>query len=516
LRDVYCHRDYDAKKSRRITVTERLVGIQVGAASFVDEGIPAVLDTVQERAGVNTLFLATPTWNRATGGRAEPGYVYAGHGSREYDKDWAGGNYATVHPEYYGNTVLGPVGRASEHPDWDMLEQVIPIAGQRGMRSFALMDESSHARQLRSYPKFLQCLEVDIWNKPARRPCFNNPDYRNWHLSLIEDYIKNYDLDGIMWSSERPGPLDRLIQEPTRQGLGLVTCYCSYCKILGAERGISWRRSQEGYRKLVTWNADIARGQIPSDGAFVTFWRLLLTYPELLSWQSLWADGQHQMYRDIFGTVRAFRPDIKVGWNLYHNMSFSPFYRAGQNYSDLSHIADFLKISTYHSCAGPRFHTWIAGICRAIFGDADPEHVYPVMLKLLGLDEGVYAELPRTGFSADYVRREIQRARAGGEGRCVIYAGIDVDIPVGQPDIVGGPAISPGDSSAINADVTTGTELIKTTPERVKSAILAAFEGGASGIVLGEKYSQMQLSNLSGAGAALAELNYARESGTAA
>ncbi len=120
------------------------------------------------------------------------------------------------------------------------------------------MDESAHARQLRSYPNMLKCLEVDIWNKPARRPCFNNPDYRNWHLSLIEDVIKSYDLDGLLWQSERPSPMDRLIQEPTRQGLGLAVCYCEHCKRQGAERGVDWRRAQEGYRKLVLWNADIS------------------------------------------------------------------------------------------------------------------------------------------------------------------------------------------------------------------------------------------------------------------
>jgi len=483
-------------------VTKRLVGIQVGAASFIDEGVPAVLDIVQQHAAVNTLFLATTTWNRVTGGRAEPGHSYPGHGERAADTGWCGGNYATVHPEYYGNTVLGAVGRAPEHSGFDMLAAVVPQAQRRGLRSYALIDESSHARALRAYPNFLKCLEVDIWNKPARRPCFNNPDYRNWHLGIIEDTIKSYDLDGIMWSSERPSPLDRLIQEPTRQGLGLVTCYCVHCRIAGAERGIDWRRAQEGYRKLVTWNADIARGVIPSDGAFVTFWRLLLTYPELLAWQSLWINGQHQMYRDIFGTVRAFRPELQVGWNICHNMSFSPFYRAGQNYADLSHIADFLKITTYDSSAGPRFHTWIAGICRAVFGDAEPAQVYPLMLKLLGLDEGAYAGLPRTGFSTEYVRREVRRAVVGAEGRCAIHAGIGVDVPVGQPE---DGTVTPGDSSLINADATSGSDLVQTTPERVKAAILAAFAGGADGIVLGDKYAQMRLESLAGAGAAMAE-----------
>ena len=63
-----------------------------------------------------------------------------------------------------------------------------------------------------------------------------------------------------MLSSARPSPLDRLIQEPTRQGLGLAVCYCEHCKAKGAERGIDWRRAQEGYRKLVLWNAAISEG----------------------------------------------------------------------------------------------------------------------------------------------------------------------------------------------------------------------------------------------------------------
>ena len=36
--------------------------------------------------------------------------------------------------------------------------------------------------------------------------------------------------------------------------------------------------------------------------------------------------------------------------------------------------------------------------------------------------------------------------------------------------------------------------------------MLAAFAGGANGVVLSRKYSEMRLDNLSGVGAALAEL----------
>jgi hypothetical protein len=38
--------------------SSKMIGIQVGAISFVDEGTERVLDVLQERACVNTLFLA--------------------------------------------------------------------------------------------------------------------------------------------------------------------------------------------------------------------------------------------------------------------------------------------------------------------------------------------------------------------------------------------------------------------------------------------------------------------------
>ncbi len=45
------------------------VAIQIGAVSFVDEGTEKVLDILQKRAHVNTLWLNTYTYERGTGGR---------------------------------------------------------------------------------------------------------------------------------------------------------------------------------------------------------------------------------------------------------------------------------------------------------------------------------------------------------------------------------------------------------------------------------------------------------------
>jgi hypothetical protein len=44
--------------------SSKMIGIQVGAVSFVHEGTEKVLDVLQERACVNTLFLAVFTYGR--------------------------------------------------------------------------------------------------------------------------------------------------------------------------------------------------------------------------------------------------------------------------------------------------------------------------------------------------------------------------------------------------------------------------------------------------------------------
>jgi hypothetical protein len=64
-----------------------MVGIQVGAVSFVDEGVEQVLDIFQKDASINTLFVATFTYGRGIAGRQVPGQPLPDHGKQQYDTD---------------------------------------------------------------------------------------------------------------------------------------------------------------------------------------------------------------------------------------------------------------------------------------------------------------------------------------------------------------------------------------------------------------------------------------------
>ncbi|HEV2246528.1 MAG TPA: twin-arginine translocation signal domain-containing protein, partial [Terriglobia bacterium] len=66
---------------------KKVVAIQVPAVSFSDEGVDKVLDTLQERAGVNTLMIAVFSYGRGIEGRQIPGHPLPDHGVQKYDTD---------------------------------------------------------------------------------------------------------------------------------------------------------------------------------------------------------------------------------------------------------------------------------------------------------------------------------------------------------------------------------------------------------------------------------------------
>src|SRR5689334_3988267 len=70
---------------------KQAIGIQIGSISFLDEGVEKVLDILQEKACVNTLFLATFTYGNGIASRQLPGHPLPDHGVQSYDDHFFGG-----------------------------------------------------------------------------------------------------------------------------------------------------------------------------------------------------------------------------------------------------------------------------------------------------------------------------------------------------------------------------------------------------------------------------------------
>ena len=228
--------------------SNKMIGIQVGAISFVDEGTEKVLDILQERGGVNTLFLAVFTYGRGIAGRQIPGQPLPDHGKQEYDLNFHGGNFATPHPQYYKNTVIKDT-RAPDHGNLDILAEVLPAAKKRGMKVICWLEDVFRT----DLPNIQKVQERDLYGRNAETLCVNNPDYRNFFTGLVEDYTRSYDVDGIMWGSERQGALSDSLgatHDTPPIDPGNVTCFCEFCRSKAKERGINADRATAGISRI--------------------------------------------------------------------------------------------------------------------------------------------------------------------------------------------------------------------------------------------------------------------------
>src|SRR2546430_2279986 len=224
-----------------------MVGIQVGAVSFVDEGTDKVLDGFQGWAGIKPVFPATSPYGRGIAGRQLRGQPLPDHGKQDYDDNFRGGNFATPHPQSYRHTSIAPE-KAPDHPSYDVIADVLPAAHRRGMKVICWFEDVFR----RDVPGFDQAAEIDLHDKPTGLTCHRNPNARNFWLGLTEDYLRSYDVDGLMWGSERQGPLDNALgaSHGSSSAGGVIACFCPQCLAAARQEGINIERARDGYLEI--------------------------------------------------------------------------------------------------------------------------------------------------------------------------------------------------------------------------------------------------------------------------
>jgi len=456
----------------------RPIGIQIGAVSFLDEGTDNVLAALRDMADINMLFLATFTYGRGIGGRQPHGTPLPDHGKQEYDDNYHGGNFATPHPQYYKNTSIVPE-KAPDHPGYDVIADVLPRAHAHGMKVICWF-EDVFRKDVAGLDK---AFEIDLHGRPAARVCYRNPNTLNFWLGLTEDYLRSYPVDGLMFGSERQGPLNTALGASHGGAATPATagCFCPYCLEAARKEGINVERATRGYLALERWVDSLKGGRKPADGAFVTFWRILVEQPEVLAWERLWNEGLRDTYRAMYRKAHEIAPAKSMGWHIWHTNSFAPFYRAEQDYAAFSEYSDFLKVVMYHDSGGPRMARYIRNVNATLFADLTLDQTTELTYRVQQYGaEAPLDKLPTAGLSADYVRRETRRAVAGVTGKTRVWPGIEIDIPTGEHEK-------------------------KSTPDSAYQAVKATFEAGAHGIILSRKYSEMKLENLRAAGRAIRE-----------
>ncbi|HEX4064858.1 MAG TPA: twin-arginine translocation signal domain-containing protein [Acidobacteriaceae bacterium] len=481
---------YEAMPAPRVSrghVNNRknLVAIQVRGYAWIDEGVEPILENIQNKGDVNTVWAYTFGYGE-TRLRKDGPIPLPDHGKS--GDTITGGAFYAYDPKYFHDTILEDF-RSPDYGDFNVIEQAAPKAHARGMSFFAWDLNNAGPILNKVIPNYAEVSEIDVYGRRTNAACFNNPDYQAFLRGKVESLLLGYpsEVDGIAWGSERMGPLDYMIA-----GEGLAVCFCPFCQAKGRAQGISVERAQTGYRELTALFDTYKRDQRPDDGYFVTFLRMLLRYPEILAWETLWMDSFQGVQAQLYGMAKAIAPEKPFGFHLMQNMTFNPFYRAEEDYTRRRNYADFFKIACYNNAGGPRLAAYIEHMHRTIFHDVAPEQFMPFFYGIMGYQAAPFDQLASGGLPASYVAEETKRALDQCAGEVQIYPGIDINVPV------------------LGNDKKSGDK--QTSPEDVSHSIHAAFGAGAQGVVLSREYVEMYLANLTAAGNTLREVFAAEKS----
>ena len=428
------------------------------------------------------------------------------------------GSEFDFHDEYYAFTRLKPskTEQAKKHNDPDMLGLVCEAAKKRNMSVYAhdlayecatpdyWPAESGSDISRRILRNFTACSQIDIFGRKSFRVCTNHPDYRQFYLSIAEDQLRSYPIEGIKINFERNGPLSSVLVGNYaatfhyRKPLAPV-CFCEHCIAKAKELGINIDRAKKGWLELLkfsetSWNMAKQTGDSFAgegnglsdgnmsvyDGYFITFLRILMRYPEILQWNQMWYDSLQSLYAEMHGIIKMISPERKLGIHVWHHRDFSIFERAMYDYGEMKRYADWIKPKVDPTCAGFRYRQDVRRYTQALFYDRDLEKAYNCLCTMLGWEQELpIDELPENGMSMEYLSKNIKSAVAAVNDEIPIYPGIGIDMP------------SP--NRAYTSDI-------------IHQSLLTSYEAGAKGVLLCRNYLEMKNENIVAAGKAIEEI----------
>lgn len=459
------------------------VGIQMGSHTMLDEGLDHCLELIQQTAGVNALFL----YSHAYAGdlRKGPQVLAQDHGgpprdnrNRSFPMVWV-----RQHEQYFKDTSLRNQvpDKSLEYWDRDIFAELAEPARKRGIKLYARVLESTGPAMVRAIANFSKVVTVDVYGHPTTVACWNHPEYKAFWADTVEDLFRSYDLDGFQWGAERMGPLMNVILPWNDTP---PTCFCEFCRTRGKSHGIDPERARQGFQNLYEYVRGLMAGSVkPADGVFVGFVRILLRYPEILAWEYQYRLSREEMLQGMYTRAKSIKPSAQIGWHVDHQpSSWDLIYRAEMSYAEMAPYSDFIKIIVYHNVLGPRIRNWyLERFKRTILSELSLESSLNLYYDLFGYDKAVEPTVDRlatAGFSPDYVYRETKRSVASAAGKVKIYPGIGFDVPGSPVD----------------------------EPEKIRQAVLKAFDAGAAGIVVSREYEEMRVPNLKAVGEAVREL----------
>ncbi|NHN32682.1 hypothetical protein [Paenibacillus agricola] len=465
-------------------MSKKIIGIQLSNLSMLHEGPESCLRFLKDTANINAAFIYATTyqiyrWDRHTDGSQglAPDHPIP---SPDFDYGDIGNTFFKPNPKYFtGTPIFMEESATKRYGDRDLLAEAIEAGDKLGIDIYGRCLEPAPAGLV---PGWHAVMSEDCFGRPDPHPCWNNPYYQQWWMSITENLMKDYaGLAGFKYGAERSGPLSTTILRGQ-----LPLCFCRFCREKGEELRIDSNKAREGYIKLYEYVHGIKEGTSNiRDGAMIGVIRLFLEYPEILAWERMQIQAEEHINELIYGNIHSIKPSAKFGIHVYHWQSWDPFYRANINYEKMANYTDFIKPVVYHDVSGMRLKKDIQFWNETWMRELGPQQTLDMVYAMMQYNDAELPEwntLAEVGFNEKYVYNEVKRCVDAVKGKSLVLAGIGFDVP------------------STHAVTSKSPEEIS---EGVYQSVCASFDAGADGILISRESDEMRKVNLQAAGKAI-------------
>jgi hypothetical protein len=353
----------------------REVAASLYAWDLAFEGIEPVLDTLQQTAKVNSVYLVALMHHE----RRPLTDHYFPHNPRKTYFPEDSRTYWRPHAASYQASRIKPLATEREEfrkTDW--VAELASAARRRGMKTGA---EISHTLldMERARGEFRDVVQRDIWgNRLGQLVCYNHPDARAYVTALFHDLAANYDLDyvqtcmlpfaqarlpvfaGLGGERHQANTLEfgfwGSLPEDLREALHATTlggCFCEHCAAAAKEMGLDPGAMRRALLPVANAfdhpSLEEAHGGRLRRASNSSAMLVLLEHPEILDLVRFRCATMARVYREIHDTMARARPKIDFRENA-HLRNMPEF--AGLSYAQLKPALGSIRSSDYSEQSG--------------------------------------------------------------------------------------------------------------------------------------------------------------------
>ena len=426
------------------------VGIQTHAHDFLHEGTENVIETARGRAGVNAvLTCATYVKER----------MRLPHSPKSDRYSTQGGFYFDFDPKLYANNRIKPVRTPEkEVSGFDTMRVVSEACKKQGVHFHAWVSSFNYPQEGPLNPEH----QVVAANGERHEGwlCPNSPEAREFSLTVYEDLVRNYDLDGVF--------VDRF-----RFPDDITTCFCEHCVRRMKRRRLNPDKLRRAILSVAGNAAKMSYLSLTSLGLAIDPVFYISEVPEFADLVRFKMDTITGYVQSLYELVKSINPSVEVGLDMF---SPSVAWTVGQEPGRIAEHCDWIKPMVYHLSDG--YHAIRAVVTMSEQGLGNTQELYEGMKRMLaakGMElPDTFEEFKRTSFPISWIETEMTLTRQLTASRKPLYAGIQLWSP--------------------------------TTPQITEDSIRAAVRAKSDGIFL-YCYGWSSLENMEAAGRTLRQLD---------